>query len=383
MANLGTAAQTNVPVTVRIDSAGNRIFSENLVLGSIAPSDSAVVTCTGTWTPNAELWSGYKVECFTSLPGDQVPGNDTMRTHLMVSTDTIGSSFSAGPAPLIDGVLMPDEWDQAAFFDASNVGGVYGLSFPAGSVRGWSVHDSAYLYIAAEMPAVHRRDTFDQVVLLCDENNDGRWPADMSEGAYFALVNEQGVSQLLYRYVRAGVMGPPSPVAGSQAAVSVAGGSLVFEAAVPVGTLPYKLDIDPTGDTVGVAFLGMLGDSTWPGWWRTELSGDSLLASSAYGKLVIAGPVPGVEAPAAPTRPERLSLWPNPVTGSRALLRVTGPGRKTFGIYDIAGQLLMAVGCSGTDVSIELDLSELPAGTYVVRRVDSAARPGPVTLVKL
>jgi len=383
VANLGTAAQTNVPVMVRIDSAGTRVFSENLVLGSIAPSDSAVVTCTGTWTPSAGLWSGYAVEWFTSLPGDEVPGNDTMRCHVMVSTDTIGSTYLGGTAPVIDGVLLPGEWDQAAFFDASNVAGAYGSSFPAGSVCCWLTHDPASLYFAVRMPAVHRRDTFDQAVLLCDEDNDGQWPDDFSEGAYFAVVNEQGVNQLLYRYVRSGSMGPPSPVAGAQVAIGVAGGDLVFEASIPIGTLPYKLDIDPTGDTVGLAFFGMLGDSARPGWWRAELSEDSLLAPSAYGKLAIAGPVPGVEAPSVVRRPVRFALAPNPVAGSRVRLWTTDEGPRRFGIFDVSGKLVMELDVPGPELSIELDLSGLPAGTYLVRPMGSGAASSRAALVKL
>ncbi len=383
VANLGTAAQTNVPVTLRIDSAGTRVFSENLVLGSIAPPDSAVVTCTGTWTPNAELWSGYTVEWFTSLPGDEAPGNDTLRCHIMVSTDTISSTYLTGTAPVIDGVLLPGEWDQAAFFDASNVAGVYGSSFPAGSVCCWLTHTPASLYFAARMPTIHRRDTLDQVGLFCDEDNDGQWPDDFSEGGYFAVVNEQGVSQLLYRYVRSGTMGPPSPVAGAQVAISVAGGDLVFEASIPVGTLPYKLNIDPTGDTIGLAFFGMLSDGTRPGWWRVEMSEDSLLAPSAYGKLAIAGPVPGVETPSVVRRPARFALAPNPVAGSHVHLQTTEREPRHFGLFDVTGKLLMEMNMPGPGPSLKLNISSLPAGTYIVRPMGSGAASRRAALVKL
>jgi len=379
--NFGTAVQTNVPVTVRIDSAGVRVFHEAMSVSSIAPSETVAVTCTGSWVPNAGLWSGYTTECFTSLPGDEEPGNDTLSSHTLASSDSLACAHIAGAVPTVDGVLSPDEWGEAGFLDASNVCGARGCSYPPGSMRCWFMHDAHSVYVAAEMPSVWRRDTLDQLALLFDENNDGQWPTGLNEGAYFVLVNEQGLDQVLYRYVQTGGMGPASPVAGAQSAVTANSGRLVFEASIPIGTLPYKLDIDPEGDTVGLALFGMLRDSSYPGWWRCELPYDSLLDPAGYGKLAIAGRLPGVSAPSVAPEFDRVVVTPNPVAGSCARIRVPRGQAIAFAIYDAVGQQVRTVRCSGDSSSVDLNVEGLPAGAYVVRWTGPGSNRA--TLVKL
>jgi hypothetical protein len=78
--NEGAKAQSNIPVTMWIDSAGTKVYSGHATFtGLLRPGYSARCTMSTQWTPGGSLLAVDNLTAFSSLPGDQGPGDDTFR----------------------------------------------------------------------------------------------------------------------------------------------------------------------------------------------------------------------------------------------------------------------------------------------------------------
>ncbi len=283
--NYGTNPQFDLPVFFQVESAGVLVYEDAVLVPSLPAFDTANPVWNSDWTPEGGLWQGYQVTAYTLLAGDQVPRNDTARMALMVSTDTL-FSFRTTNRPTIDGYIDSGEWDDAYQFDASNiVGWLSGPSSP-GSVLGCFKHDDVWMYMAFRLPQARLRDTFDLVAFYCDENNNGQWETNLSEGNHDIRINDSLYDEVLYRPWTPAGPGQPSPAVGSSSASGVLNGYLVFEARIPIGTLPYRLNLNPAGDTCGI-WLHAVHSRASQGWWRPELPADSFGVPASYGKLIL------------------------------------------------------------------------------------------------
>jgi len=134
--NYGTASQSNIPVYCWIDSAGSRIYSQNVTItGPVASGDTAHVTFPN-WTAGPS-GATYALTMFTALSGDGDPVNDTSYRSVFAFsvTDTIHAPWSA-TTPTLDGAIAPGEWDEAVKWDASDVLNRWGSAstYPPGTV---------------------------------------------------------------------------------------------------------------------------------------------------------------------------------------------------------------------------------------------------------
>jgi hypothetical protein len=261
------------------------VYEDAVLVPSLPAFDTVTAVLSEEWTPGGGLWQGYRVTAYTLLTGDQVPRNDTARMNLMVSTDTL-FSFRTSHGPVIDGYLDAGEWSQAHRFDASNIVGWLSGSSSAGSALGYFMHDDIWMYMAFELPPAATRDTFDLVALYCDENNNGQWETSLSEGNYDVRINDSLYDEVLYRPWTPAGPGQPAPAIGAVSSTGTFNGHLVFEARIPLGTLPYRLNLNPAGDTCGIWLHAVHSDVSY-GWWRSELPADSFGVPAGYGKLIL------------------------------------------------------------------------------------------------
>ncbi|MEO0082116.1 MAG: T9SS type A sorting domain-containing protein [candidate division WOR-3 bacterium] len=84
--NFGMSAESNIPVTCWIDSAGTRVYNQTLTYaGPLNPGNRADVTFTPNWNTGPS-GASYSVRMFTSLAGDLDPSNDTVRQTTGIMT---------------------------------------------------------------------------------------------------------------------------------------------------------------------------------------------------------------------------------------------------------------------------------------------------------
>jgi len=280
----------SIPAGFIVESLGVQIYSQAVLIDSLNPQETLTVTFTPDWVPGGALWSSYMIKAYTAMTGDLNPNNDTMRLMGLVSTDTIVSP-SGATAPSIDGYLnfSGGEWNDAYFANISNVAG-WGAVPPQphgpDAAYAWFKHDNSYLYLAFAFREGMARNIEDQVGFYLDENGDGQWASDNSEGNYWFWINGSGNDEVLFRWHRPDTYGLPNPVPGAQMASGTFNGYLVFEVRVPFGTLPYQINMNTANDT-GRLFIYMMDDYTLYGWWPVGMDEDSWRLPSNYGTFIL------------------------------------------------------------------------------------------------
>ncbi|MEO0079118.1 MAG: kelch repeat-containing protein [candidate division WOR-3 bacterium] len=322
--NYGLNPETDVPVTFQVESAGTVVYSA-AALVSLGIGETETLYFTDYWYVGGPLWTGYMVKAWTALTTDVIPQNDTASRMCLVSTDTIISPSGATP-PSIDGYLnfAGGEWSDANFANLSNVSG-WGASPPVphgpDAAYAWFKHDGSYLYLAFAFPEGMTRDIGDQIGFYLDEDGDGEWEPDMTEGNYWIWVNGSSADEVLFRWHRPDTFGPQGlPVPGAQSASGTFNGYLTFEVKLPFGTLPYQVNMNPANDT-GKLFIYMMDNGQIMGWWPVAMAEDSWRSPQFYGTYILQTlqsgdvgvtgiPVPGsVVAPGATITPT--GTWKN------------------------------------------------------------------------
>lgn len=373
--NFGTAPESNIPVYCQIDSAGTTIYNHNFsYVGPLAPGDTADISFSPQWT--TDLGGGtYNVTMFTALANDSDHSDDTAyrTTTVFVIMDTLVVPWAAA-APTIDGVINADEWKDALKLDISDVLGENGSPQPAGSAYFYCKHDSGHVYYAVDFPNYTGRVDYDQVGCYMDENHDGAWAADSSEGNHwFAVIG--GADTVIYRaspsYWTRWSGPPPNGVAMS----SLTSGHLQYEAYVLKGSNQWDYTLNnPYGqDTVGFYAYGEVsGGTVFAGTWPTTMPGTDWDNPTDYGTMILSHSKLAVaENPPVKILASKLTLGSNPATGS-ALVRysVASPGLVSLKLYDISGKLVgtlarsrMAAGNYQTVV----DASKLARGIYLLK----------------
>ncbi|MDQ6656240.1 MAG: dockerin type I domain-containing protein, partial [Verrucomicrobiota bacterium] len=116
--NLGTAAETNVPVRFTItDSMNNVIYNQTATIASIAPDQTVTVTF-----PNATIATAgtYTTQATSELPNDQNPANNSVTGSFTVAAPLTGT-ITVGT-----GGTYPSLTNSGGAFDAINGVGVSG-----------------------------------------------------------------------------------------------------------------------------------------------------------------------------------------------------------------------------------------------------------------
>ena len=263
--NYGTEIERDVPVWCWIDSGGVRMYEGSAnEMANVWPQHEL-------WVDNFPLWyptPGYypcSVTAFTALPNDENRANDTMRGSCTLVLSHYQAMLMSQVSPL------PPEMDGqiGGFYDPyspeseiSDTAGRAGVVRPHGSCLVCVVHtDTAYIAVDAIM--ARTREDGDRVVIKFDENNDGVWAADSSEGTYTAFING-GIDSLVYSWL------PGQQCPGGRSVSSTTSGNLQFEMAIPIGIQRSDLTVDGGSDLSGCAISFWRGDSCY-GWWPQSL----------------------------------------------------------------------------------------------------------------
>jgi hypothetical protein len=261
-----------------------------------------------------------------------------------VFADTIHVRGLSSAAPTIDGNIEPGEWSASVAYDISDTAGRGGTPQPAGSCIAYFLHDSAFVYLAVDLPNRAVRADGDQFGPYVDEDWDGEWSADSSEGNYWVEYMES-TDRVLYRALLDTVphFWEMGATPDAQSASSLASGHLQFEAEIPIGPASWQYAIGP-GDTVGffqyAAFIAE-DSAEYVGWWPQAVDSSQWWDPEYYGVMVFDSLVPGIKS-RAPNRPCALYRSSPSLVRSRASVSyyVGRQAKVGLGVYDAAGSLV-------------------------------------------
>ena len=296
--NFGANAESGIPVTCWIDSGATRVYSASTTLpGPLEAGDEARVTFAPDWNPGPAS-ARYDVTMFTALGGDVEVHDDTAIGTTTVTgavfADTIHVHSAASP-PTIDGIIAPDEWLASIMYDVSDLAGRGGTPQPAGSSIAYFLYDSAFVYLAMDCPNRTTRVDWDQFGPYMDEDRNGIWSIDSSEGNHW--VEYVGGDSVIYCALLSTLpdtwtMGVAP---GATGASSLSSGHLQFEASIPIGAARWEYNINP-GDTVGYfQYTSFDTNSSYVGWWPQSLTTSQWSYPRYYGPMVFDTIIPGVE----------------------------------------------------------------------------------------
>ncbi len=288
--NYGTVNQTSVACSCFVidTTTDARIYSGTATIASISAGDTAQALFSPTWTPPSGN-NVYEVAMATFLPIDSNPANDAIY-HVFFGfhvNDPLVATSRTVPVT-IDGIIQTSEWTDANKYDISNILGwkdPFYRYFPGNGFL-YLKHDATNLYLACDMPFLTTNDT-SEIGLYFDENNDGAWATDSSEGNYWI---DNFPDTMIYRALPSGWR---SRVFGAVHRQSSSSGHLQFEMALPLGSAKYQLNLNSAGDTCGFyAYILNVEYYMWLGWWKTTMDSIYWNQPAYYGKLVLSPYVP-------------------------------------------------------------------------------------------
>jgi hypothetical protein len=297
--NYGTLDQSNIPVTMKIDSSGVNVYTGTATI-SLNGAEENYTDFTPQWTAGPS-GVGYDMMVYTSLTNDQDQTNDTIKgvTSAFTVTTILRGKFAA-VNPTIDGSVDEFEWSDANKYDVSDMlGAGNGTPHKAGSAFLWVKHDTNFVYVATTMPNDASADNGDQLGLYIDEDRSGTWAADSSEGNYW-LINYDtgGLDSVIYRAWLPTSPDPTTwrygPVPGSQIICSQSNGCMNFEAAIPKGSEKSQMYFRPhlNADTMRFWFFALDNQNgDYNGWWPQNMSGGSWQNPFSYGYLIFQPPL--------------------------------------------------------------------------------------------
>jgi hypothetical protein len=303
--NFGTSNQAAVPCSVFVEDTVGVIY-RGYASVSCNAGDTTQVTFNPTWTPPAPN-NYYGVTMQTYLAADANHANDGWFHDFFgfhVQDPLTASATSA--APTIDGAINTPEWADANRYDISNVMGWNDASYRYFPGNAWLYlkHDANYLYMAYDM-AYQTDDDSAELGIYFDDNNNGVWEADSSEGNYFAIHRPPAADSIFFRRIRPGPATNPKLAVGSMSRTGMTSGHQQYEIKIPIGAPKCSLDVNPNGDTCGLwTFFMDEQTAQWKAYWKTTLDPANAFIPSFYGKLVIAPgtrPDVGVKAITSPT----------------------------------------------------------------------------------
>jgi len=217
-------------------------------------------------------------------------------------------------------------------------------------------------YIAVDAIVAHTREDSDRVIIKFDENHDGVWAQDSSEGTYTAFISG-GTDSIVYSWP------PGQQCPGCTVATGTASGNLQFEIAIPIGTRPSDLNINPSSDLSGAAISFWRGESCY-GWWPQSLElaqWDNPQHYGAYGWNSITA----VEAPLAGGSRPRATVVRGVLFLPSALLSPPSS------LYSLDGRRVLVLKPGSNNVSA------LSPGVYFVRSEPSAVSREPSAVTKI
>jgi hypothetical protein len=360
--NYGSEPEWNIPVRCWIDSAGTRIYNYQRPFTGVIPPQAESLHWLYGFDPGADFFY-YDMTAFTELADDEDRSNDTMRRRFYWSYAEISDTaeFVDYVRPRLDGIIERGEYggyDQ----DISDFVGRAGTPRPRASCIAAGGFSFDTVYLGVNVRALHDRQDGDRLVFYVDDDGDGRWNPDSSEGMYEVRVRG-GDDSVYWRPVPGG---NPTLAEGCYAISSTRGGTLQFEAALAnIGLVRYWWS------TAALSFWR--GESCW-GWWPARLPLAQWEDPSQYG--VIEWMSMAVQESNQPQR-----FQPTGPTFARGELRLESTTEcyalLSCCLLDASGRKVMDL------VPGPNDVSRLSPGVYFVRSKPSAVSREPSAVCKV
>ncbi|HEX9916413.1 MAG TPA: hypothetical protein VGB16_01630, partial [candidate division Zixibacteria bacterium] len=277
--NTGKYDEIGVPVSCDIyamDTAGNAVsFVQgfNTTLSDIGAHDSAQAVFSGNWQPPAR--GRYKVIYKANLPGDELSFDDSLNRNAYAERKTMSSNW-ANIVPVCDGHIEALEWGDAFKQDISYFKEGDGmLSTPpysdSNAVFLYVKNDSNFIYLAVDAKADTTDTRTDRVKIVIDDNTNGFFEADSSEG-FLMFWNYPSLEDSLFFTEEVSQNNPPYyygmprdtyTVSGVDYGFSKNGSNMQVEMAIPFGDEHWKIN-KTSLDSVGICVYYMdWGDSIY------------------------------------------------------------------------------------------------------------------------
>jgi hypothetical protein len=292
--NFGMLNQPTIPVFMKIDSAGTNIYTGHDTI-SINSGEEDYANFSPQWT-SGPAGNSYDITVYTALAGDDDLSNDTVKSFVSsftVSTWMYGKFRTV--QPVIDGDVQTVEWADATRYDVSDMLGQRGTPMRLGSAYMWIKHDHNYVYVGATTPLDTSDTNADELGLYLDENRDGSWSTDSSEGNYWVRNCPSPIPDTLtYRAILSTTPTTyrfTGSVPGAVIACSKTNGYMQYEVAIPKGTQKYQITNSRSDSTMMRLWAFALGQpNDWYGYWPQAVAGSQTWNPIAYGILVLRRP---------------------------------------------------------------------------------------------
>ncbi len=278
-------------VTCTVDTSGIQVYSSTKSVVNLPPDSTYQVTF-DEWSPTG---SGYPclLKVVTQLATDSLPANDTLKlTTTPYAPITIIPSGWAPSPPTIDGTIdTTSEWKNAYCIDVSDLDGRYGKPEPARTIYLYVMNDSSCLYLAVDYHTIFHEEYNSRFYFYFDEDNNGAWASDGSEG-YYELYVHPSLWNLFHPLPSGSPVNVTDEVPDARVDEPY---HLTYEVAIPFHeTNKWLLNVSP-GDTVGFHCFMHSQDARynwrWPMWWPTLMDSLHQEEPEYYGKIVLASPV--------------------------------------------------------------------------------------------
>ncbi|MCK4529051.1 T9SS type A sorting domain-containing protein [candidate division WOR-3 bacterium] len=324
---------------------------------------SVTFTATGSYTHTV----------YVSTPFDVDPSNDTLSesNYAFTTYDTLLSGWTDAP-PTIDGSIDPvTEWANAGVYDVSDVLGIDPPANPPGSAILYIMNDSFNLYMAVDYIADATLTGYDQIGPYFDENNDGVWDTDSTEGNFWFFWDGV-VDSIIYRSILDYTGTWSTPDADFQRTLVA---NQQYEVSIPLGddaTNKYYLNNSQLPDTFGfyLYVLDRTPDENG-GLWPTQ--GCTWNDPATYGKLILSGWTVGIGEEEEKPSVYSLSLESPIIHSNGVEIRYTLPKRSdiSIGVYDATGRMVYSLERKNVNpgwykLNMNLD-NDIPSGIYFVR----------------
>ncbi len=361
-------------VILTIDSLGKDIVYADTQSISVASMQQSLVFF-DPWIPHGVYGNVFSLTLQTVMPGDENPDNDVNVSY--VTIPQIVNIPRASAAPVLDGVINTSEWADAAVVDVGDTLGMSPPAQPAGADMMYVMNDGHYIYFAFDITTDTDLTDFDQIGIYLDDNGDGEWADDGSEGNNNILpsANIGWASRVITPGPTFGNWVYPRNDRADCFAISVASGHVVYEIRLPYGeeTTP-----DP-------AFLGLTANNTFGMWlmYADETSGehhiwwpqnvDTLQWADPhfYGKMIVTSPAVEEGNNPIPLTYDLIGTPVNPIRNSSVIL-FSLPKRDnvTIQLFNSAGRLVSTIADGQFSEGIHrlyFDANHLANGVYFLR----------------
>ena len=374
--NYGVNSET-FDVIMTIDSLGKSIvYSDTQSVTLDALSQTTVLF--DPWMVNGNPGDEFNITMVTILSNDENANNDTTTANAWIPT--IIQIPMVRTAPTLDGVIDSSEWSHAIVFDVGDTLGRSGVAQPPGANMMYLLCDTSYIYFAFDVTTDNNLTDFDQIGLYLDDNGDGDWAADGSEGSNNILpaANIGWASRTITPGPTFGAWVYPRSDRADCFAISDASGHVVYEIRLPYGdeTTPDPAFLGLSADSVFGIWI-MYSDETSNEhhiWWPQAVDTSSWADPSTYALLKI-GPMVGVSEPGSGASRYVFKLIGsdvNPVgsKGGKIFFSVPKKTNVKIELFDAAGRKVEVLANKSFNAgvhSVTLTTSKLESGVYFVR----------------